>query len=433
MTQYTHVHRHHNESMLSVEEALERILGFFSALDVERKPILDALGQVLAEDAVSLYDIPPLDNSAMDGYAVQSASVAGASEDSPAMLEVVGYVAAGQLPREEVGPGTAVRIMTGAPIPKGADAVVPFEDTDEVERRRAGGDTSRIGVNLAVPPGAEIRPAGQDVRRGTLVLKRGSPLRPAEIGVLASLGYAEVSVVRRPVVAILATGDELLEPGEASEAGKIFNSNNYSVAAGTLRYGGIPRLLGIARDNLESMNAKLEQALECDMLVTSAGVSKGDYDMVKDVLAQHGSIDFWSVRMRPAKPLAFGTLTARNGRRVPHLGLPGNPVSALVAFEQFGRPAIRQMLGLSDVGKPTVEAVLDEPIENPDGRRVYARAVVTRHNGGYRARLTGDQGSNLLTSMALANGLAICPEDVPLMAAGEVVQTQMLDWPEEVF
>ena len=433
MTQYTHVHRHHNESMLSVEEALERILGFFSALDVERKPILDALGQVLAEDAVSLYDIPPLDNSAMDGYAVQSESVAGAFEDSPAMLEVVGYVAAGQLPREEVGPGTAVRIMTGAPIPKGADAVVPFEDTDEVERRGAGGDTSRIGVNLAVPPGAEIRPAGQDVRRGTLVLKRGSPLRPAEIGVLASLGYAEVSVVRRPVVAILATGDELLEPGEASEAGKIFNSNNYSVAAGTLRYGGIPRLLGIARDNLESMNAKLEQALECDMLVTSAGVSKGDYDMVKDVLAQHGSIDFWSVRMRPAKPLAFGTLTARDGRRVPHLGLPGNPVSALVAFEQFGRPAIRQMLGLSDVGKPTVEAVLDEPIENPDGRRVYARAVVTRHNGGYRARLTGDQGSNLLTSMALANGLAICPEDVPLMAAGEVVQTQMLDWPEEVF
>ena len=419
--------------MLSVEEALERILGFFSALDVERKPILDALGQVLAEDAVSLYDIPPLDNSAMDGYAVQSESLAGASEDSPVTLEVVGYVAAGQLPREEVGPGKAVRIMTGAPIPRGADAVVPFEDTDEVDRRRAGGDTSRIGVNIAVPPGAEIRPAGQDVRRGTLVLKRGSLLRPAEIGVLASLGYAEVSVVRRPVVAILATGDELLEPGEASEAGKIFNSNNYSVAAGTLRYGGIPRLLGIARDNLESMNAKLEQALECDMLVTSAGVSKGDYDMVKDVLAQHGSIDFWSVRMRPAKPLAFGALTARDGRRVPHLGLPGNPVSALVAFEQFGRPAIRKMLGLSDVDKPTVEAVLDEPIENPDGRRVYARAVVTRHNGGYRARLTGDQGSNLLTSMALANGLAICPEDVPLMAAGEVVQTQMLDWPEEVF
>ena len=419
--------------MLSVEEALERILGFFSVLDVERKPILDALGQVLAEDAVSRYDIPPLANSAMDGYAVRSESVAGASEDSPVTLDVVGYVAAGQLPREEVGPGTAVRIMTGAPIPGGADAVVPFEDTDEVERRRAGGDMSRIGINLAAPPGAEIRPAGQDVRRGALVLKRGSPLRPAEIGVLASLGYAEVGVVRRPVVGILATGDELLEPGEASEAGKIFNSNNYSVAASTLRYGGIPRLLGIARDNLESMNARLEQALECDMLVTSAGVSKGDYDMVKDVLAQHGSIDFWSVRMRPAKPLAFGALSAGDGRRVPHLGLPGNPVSALVAFEQFGRPAIRKMLGLGESAKPTVEAVLDEPIENPDGRRVYARAVVTRRNGAYRARLTGDQGSNLLTSMALANGLAICPEDVPLMAAGEVAETQMLDWPEEVF
>ena len=172
MTQYTHVHRHHNESMLSVEEALERILGFFSVLEVERKPILEALGQVMAEDAVSQYDIPPLDNSAMDGYAVRSESVAGASEDSPVTLDVVGYVAAGQLPREEVGPGTAVRIMTGAPIPDGADAVVPFEDTDEVERRRDGGDMSRIGINLAVPPGAEVRPAGQDVRRGTLVLRR---------------------------------------------------------------------------------------------------------------------------------------------------------------------------------------------------------------------------------------------------------------------
>ena len=419
--------------MLSVEEALERILGFFHVLDVEEKPILDALGQTLAEDAVSQYDIPPLDNSAMDGYAVQSASLAGASESAPVTLRVVGYVAAGQLPRDEVTPGTAVRIMTGAPIPPGADAVVPFEDTDEVTRRNAGGDMGEIGVNLAVHPGAEIRPAGQDVQQGTLVLERGAQLRPAELGVLASLGYASVKAVRRPVVAILATGDELLEPGDEYAAGKIFNSNNYSVAAGVLRYGGVPKLLGIARDNLESMNAKLAEALECDMLVTSAGVSKGDYDMVKDVLAQHGSIDFWSVRMRPAKPLAFGALIAKDGRRVPHLGLPGNPVSALVAFEQFGRPAIRKMLGLADVGKPTVEAVLDEPIDNPDGRRVYARAVVTKRNGGYRARLTGDQGSNLLTSMALANGLAICPEDVPQMAAGEVVQTQMLDWPEEVF
>ncbi len=433
MTQHTHVHRHHNESMLSVEEALERILSFFHVLEPEEKPILEALGQVLAEDAVSRYDIPPLDNSAMDGYAVQASSVVGASEGSPVTLRVVGSVAAGELPHDEVTPGTAVRIMTGAPVPRGADAIVPFEDTDEIARRNSGQSLSEIGINLEVRVGAEIRPAGQDVRKSQLVLEKGAVLRPSEIGVLASLGYGTVKVVRRPIVAILATGNELLEPGDEYGAGKIFNSNNYSVAAGVLRYGGVPKLLGIARDNLDSMNSKLREGLESDILITSAGVSKGDYDMVKDVLAQHGKIDFWSVKMRPAKPLAFGILTAPDGRQVPHLGLPGNPVSALVAFEQFGRAAILKMLGKPGIEKPTVEAILDKPIDNPDGRRVYARAIVTKRNGKYHARLTGDQGSNLLTSMARANGLAICPEDLPRKDAGEVVETQMLDWPEEVF
>ena len=433
MTQHTHVHRHHNESMLSVEEALERILSFFHVLEPEEKPILDALGQVLAEDAVSRYDIPPLDNSAMDGYAVQASSVVGASEGSPVTLRVVGSVAAGELPHDEVTAGTAVRILTGAPVPRGADAIIPFEDTDEIARRNSGQNLSEIGINLEVHVGAEIRPSGQDVRKGQLVLEKGVVLRPSEIGVLASLGYGTVKVIRRPVVAILATGNELLEPGDEYGAGKIFNSNNYSVAAGVLRYGGVPKLLGIARDNLDSMNAKLQEGLESDILITSAGVSKGDYDMVKDVLAQHGKIDFWSVNMRPAKPLAFGVLTAPDGRQVPHLGLPGNPVSALVAFEQFGRAAILKMLGKPSTEKPTVEAILDEPIDNPDGRRVYARAIVKKRNGKYHVRLTGDQGSNLLTSMARANGLAICPEDLPRKDAGEVVETQMLDWPEEVF
>ncbi len=428
-----HVHRHYDESMLSVEEALERILGFFHPLEPEESPILEALGQVLAEDVVSPLDIPPLDNSAMDGYAVQASSTVGASRESPVLLRVVGSVAAGQLPQQEVTPGTAVRIMTGAPVPMGADAIVPFEDTDEVERRRSGRGLSEIAIHIEVPRGAEVRPAGQDVRKGEKVLSRGTVLRPAEIGVLASLGYGRVKVVRRPVVGILATGDELVEPGDEYGPGKIYNSNSYSLAAGVLRYGGVPRLLGIARDNLESMNARLGEGLKCDMLITSAGVSKGDYDMVKDVLAQHGRIDFWSVRMRPAKPLAFGVLRAPDGRSVPHLGLPGNPVSALVAFEQFGRAAILKMLGKTALAKPVIEAVLEEPIYNNDGRRVYARVVVTRRDGTYYARLTGNQSSNLLTSMARANGLAICPEDLPRKDAGEVVRVQMLDWPEEVF
>ena len=433
MILHEHGHRHHHEAMLSVEEALERILAHFHVLESEERPLLDALGQVLAEDATARRDIPPLDNSAMDGYAIQAASVVGASENSPVMLKVVGAVAAGQLPSDTVGPGTTVRIMTGAPIPPGADSVVPFEETDEVERRDSGDSLDQIGVNIPIRLGADIRPAGQDVRRGDTVLTKETTLRPAEIGVLASLGLENVTVVRRPVIAILATGNELLEAGADYAEGKIYDSNSYSIAAGVLRYGGIPKMLGIARDNLDSMNAKLKEGLDSDMLVTSAGVSKGDYDMVKDGLAQHGEIDFWSVRMRPAKPLAFGVLRTDDGREVPHLGLPGNPVSAMVAFEQFARPAIRKMMGKSVLRKPRITAVLDEPIYNTDGRRVYARVVISKENGAYHARLTGNQSSNLLTSMASANGLAVCPEDLPMKKAGEVVEVLMLDWPEDVF
>ena len=428
-----HSHRHYEESMLSVEDALQRILDNFHVLDSESRPLLECLGQVLAQDVVSPIDIPPLDNSAMDGYAVQAASLKGASRSSPVVLRVIGSVAAGELPEEEVAPGVAVRIMTGAPVPRGADAVVPFEDTDELERGRSNGEVPEIGVHIEVATGADVRPAGQDVATGQLVLEKGAVLRPAEIGVLASLGHAEAKVVRRPVVAILSTGNELLEPGSEYGQGKIYDSNSHTVAAEVLRYGGVPKMLGIARDDLDSMNESLARGLLCDMLVTSAGVSKGDYDMVKDVLAQHGNIDFWSVRMRPAKPLAFGVLDGPDGKKVPLLGLPGNPVSALVAFEQFGRAAIRKMLGKTELEKPTVKAVLDEPIHNTDGRRVYARAVVTRRNGTYHARLTGHQGSNVLTSMARANGLAICPEDLAKKDVGEVVDVQMLDWPEEVF
>ena len=428
-----HGHRHDLESMLTVEEALERILSHFETLDTARVPLLDALGQVLAEDAVATHDIPPLDNSAMDGYAVQAADMSGASEDSPSILRVVGYVAAGQLPRETVTPGTAVRIMTGAPVPDGADAVVPFEETDETDRRESGDSMDEIGVLVPVAGGADIRPSGQDVRAGTTVLPAGATLRPAEIGVLASLGFDTVSVVRRPVVAILSTGDELLNPGDEYDEGKIYDANSYSVAASVRRYGGVPKMLGIARDNMDSVNAKLREGMEADMLITSAGVSKGDYDMVKDALAQRGRIDFWSVRMRPAKPLAFGVLRADGGRSVPHLGLPGNPVSAMVAFEQFGRAAIHKMMGKTPLPKPVVRATLDEPIYNTDGRRVYARAVIRKENGAYRARLTGNQSSNLLTSMSGANGLAVCPEDLPMKDAGETVEALMLDWPEEVF
>jgi molybdopterin molybdotransferase len=419
--------------MLSVEEAQARTLALFHVLDPERKPILDALGQVLAEDIEGRFDIPPLANSAMDGYAVQASSVAAASDEAPTTLRVTGTVAAGHLPTVAVEAGTAVRIMTGAAIPDGADAVVPFEDTDEVERRASSKSMDTIGVNVAAPIGANVRPAGQDVRAGQQVLQKGAVLRAQEIGVLASLGYSEVSVIRRPVVSILATGDELADPAGEPRPGGIYDSNSYSIASAVRQAGGVPHLLGIAGDNIEAIGEMLKQGLASDILITSAGVSKGDYDVVKDVLARQGDISFWSVRMRPAKPIAFGTLAGPDGRRVPHLGLPGNPVSTLVGFEQFGRPAIAKMLGKGDSPRPTVQAILEEDIDNFDGRRVYARVQVDKREGVYYAKLTGHQSSNLLTSMTRANGLAICPEDTPVKKAGEQVTVQMIDWPENVF
>ncbi|MBI4215997.1 MAG: molybdopterin molybdotransferase MoeA [Chloroflexi bacterium] len=413
--------------MLSVEEALERILSFVAVLDIKEQPLLTCLGQVLGVDLRAPFAVPPLDNAAMDGYALRAEDIAGASLASPRRLRVIGQVAAGALAREPVRPGTAVRIMTGAPLPEGADTVVPFEETDEVERRHRNLSLAEIAVTVDIKAGANIRRAGEDISAGSLVLERGTVLRPAELGVLASLGRATLPVVRRPVVAVLATGDELVEVGQPLPEGKIYNSNTYSLMAQVQRYGGIPRGLGVARDNLASLREKLAQGLEADLLITSAGVSVGDYDVVKDALAQMGEVSFWSVRMKPGKPLAFGLL-GQGPRRVPHLGLPGNPVSSMITFEQFARPAILKMMGRQDLAKPTVQAVLEEDIQDRSGRRHFVRAWVTRRDGRYYARTTGPQGSGILTSMARANGLVVIPEEQAEVKAGSLVPVQMLDW-----
>ena len=427
-----HGHGHHHADMLSVEEAYDRIMAHFRPLEGEDTPVLQSLGQVLAEDVYAPLELPPMDNSAMDGYAVRAGDIAGASDESPQMLRVIGYIAAGQLPDIALSEGTAIRIMTGAPVPPGTEAVVPFEETDEAQRKAKGLPLDEIGVQSALPIGANVRPAGEDVREGELVLEMGTVIRPSEAGVLASLGMERAKVVRRPVVSVLATGDELLQPGDAPRPGAIYDSNSYSIAASVTRYGGVPRVLGIARDNLEDVHRKISEGSDSDLLLTSAGVSRGDYDMVKEVLAERGEMNFWSVRMRPAKPLAFGVLRGPSGRPVPHMGLPGNPVSAMVAFEEFARPAILTMLGKTRLARPVIQAVLEGPIRNFDGRRVYARVEVKRRNGTYYARPTGPQGSNILTSMSKANGLAICPEDVPMKQSGETVRVKMLDWNEEV-
>jgi molybdopterin molybdotransferase len=420
--------------MISVEEALDKVLGYVKVLECERKPILDCLGQILAEDVYSTIDIPPLDNSAMDGFAVRAQDTRGASESSPRHLAVVGEVAAGSMPTREVGPGTAIRIMTGAPLPAGADAVAKFEDTDEVDRKSAGGDLSVIGILCETQKGLNVRRRGEDIARGNLVLQKGTVLRPQEIGALASLGLSTASVTRRPIVAILATGDELTGVDQPLPPGKIYDSNTYTIAAEVARYGGIPRILGIGRDSIESLNEKIDAPLDADMLITSGGVSKGDYDMVKDVLAAHGEIGFWTVRMKPGKPIAFGVIEKTTGGRktkVPHLGLPGNPVSSMITFEQFARPAILKMIGKRVLAKPTVRAIIEGDITNTDGRRVFARVMVTKRSGQYYASLTGPQGSGILTSLVRANGVAVIPEHSGAVKAGDMVEVQMLDWVEE--
>ncbi len=414
--------------MISVEEALERILGYIQQLEPEEKPLLQALGQVLAEDVVSDVTIPPLDNTAMDGYAVRAADVEGAGPEAPVRLRVVGELAAGYVFEGEVGPGTAVRIMTGAPVPRGADAIVRFEETDEPGQRQFGSfakPVAEVSVRKAVRPGANIRRAGEDVVKDARVLAKGTLLEPANLGSLASLGRSTVSVIRRPVVAVLSTGDELVPVGQPLPPGRIYDSNSYSVSALVIANGGIPKPLGIAEDTVESLTAKLREGLEADMLITSAGVSRGDYDVVKDVLAKEGEVDFWTVRMKPGKPLAFGAFAAGE-RRVPHIGLPGNPVSSMVTFELFGRPAVFKMMGRSDWERPRLRAICENRIVNTDGRRIFARAIVSQRDGRYYASLTGPQGSGILTSMALANALTVIPEDLDVVEPGDEITVIML-------
>ncbi len=424
--------------MLSVEEALEKILHEINILEDESVPLLDSLGQVLAEDIISDINVPPLDNSAMDGYAVRAQDTIGATGESPKFLRVIDTVIAGSISRQKVVPGTVVRIMTGAPVPAGADSIVQFENTDEEQRKTstAGQTVSEVGILSEAKPGLNVRRAGEVIARGATLLIKGTVIRPAEIGLIASLGKSNIRAIRRPIVAVLSTGDEIIEIDQPLPEGKIYNSNTYSIAGLVKRYGCIPKILGIARDSEEELVSKLRQIQDADMLLTTGGVSMGDYDIVKDIIARDGDMVFWKVRVKPGKPLAFGMIkgSSKHGltRTIPHLGLPGNSVSCMVSFELFARPALLKMMGKKQLAKPTIEAIIEDTVDNDDGRRIYDRAIIERRDGHYYARLTGPQGSGILTSMGLANGLVLIPEDRKKVEKGEVVQVLMLDWNEEV-
>src|SRR5262244_696553 len=394
--------------MLSVEQAQAEILGRARPLPMERVDILAALGRVLAEPIRSTRRIPPWPNSSMDGYAVRAVDTRPA-----ATLKVIDRVIAGSLPTRTVGAGEATRIFTGAPMPSGADAVVPQEDVDAHD--------GVIALRGPVEVGAFVRPAGEDVREGDLVLEPGRAIGAAEIGLLATLGRTHVAVARRPRVAVLSTGNELADLGTEPTPAQIPNSNTYSLMAQITEAGGLPLNLGVAPDRLEVIAERIMRGSEADVLVTSAGVSVGELDLVREALVNAGAdLHLWKVDMRPGKPITFGSLGGR-----PVFGLPGNPVSAMVTFELFVRPMLLTMQGRRVVSRPRVRATALAPLVNPGSRRGYLRVMLDPAAGRWKARLTGDQGSGILRSMVSADGLAVLAGDTTV-EAGEDVEVIVL-------
>lgn len=415
--------------MLSVAEALARVLNRFEKLDADYIPLEQAVGRVLAQPLKATLDLPPFTNSSMDGYAVRAEDTGPATDATPIRLSVIGEIPAGVVPTVQVDTGTAARIMTGAHMPEGANAVVPVESTDSTRATMDGPAPTSVQVMRPVSHGAYVRPAGEDVRIGDVVFQAGQVIRAQNVGLLAAFGYAQVPVVRCPRVAVLATGDELVAIDQTPGPGQIRDSNSYNLAALVAKYGGEPIWLGVAGDRVEAVTEKLQSAIKAnaDLIVSSAGVSVGAYDVVRQVVEASGELDFWKVRMRPGKPVAFG-----HYQGVPFFGLPGNPVSTIVSFEIFVRPVILKMGGYQHLDKPTVNVVIEESLSS-DGRESYLRATVTRRDGQYVARSAGGQGSNILSALVSANALIILPEGVLEVQPGQTLRAWMLDWPEEVF
>ncbi|MFO7570665.1 MAG: molybdopterin molybdotransferase MoeA [Smithellaceae bacterium] len=401
--------------MISVNQARETILHTCRPLGLEKVDILEAAGRVIGEDLFAPRDIPSAANSAMDGYAIRFADTKGATVAKPVELKVIETIAAGSLATKTVRAGQAARIMTGAVVPKGADAVIRREDT--VEKGKT------VFIQVAASSGQDIRFAGEDVKKNERVIAAGSVLRPGHIGMLASLGKAFVPVYSRPRVAILSTGDELVDIEAYPAPGKIVNSNSYALAALVRACGGIPVLSGIIRDTKEDLACAFQTARRADVILSSGGVSMGDFDFVKDVMGDIGNaMHFWQVAMRPGKPLAFGAIDD-----TPLFGLPGNPVSVMVSFEQFVRPFLLKMQGHTNLLRPTVKAVSAQSIEKKTALKHFLRAVVENKNGVLTARLTGEQGSGILKSMVEANAFIVLDEDVTKVKKGEEVNVQWLD------
>ncbi len=398
--------------MISAAEAQNIILDSARQLSVEAKPLIDALGHVLAEDIVAKENIPPFDNSAMDGFAVRANDV----QSVPVVLNVVDEVAAGHVSARKVEKGQTIRVMTGGKIPEGADAVVQIEWTEPL-------DDQGVKVLQSVPSGHNVRKAGVDIRAGERVLEQGREIRAAELGVLASLGKSTVSVYYKPRVGILATGDELVEVSEGITEGKIRNSNSYTLYALCKEAGAIPVMLGMEKDEKAKVREKIQQGLTYDVLITSGGVSVGKYDIVQEVLQELGvQLKFWKVNIKPGMPLLFGVYS-----NTLVFGLPGNPVSTMVTFLKFVRPALWKLIGKTQIEESVkLRARLEHDLKKSDKKRHFVRGILEQRNGTYVVRTTGSQISNVLTSMVKANCFIIVPEEKGDLQAGEMVEVELL-------
>jgi molybdopterin molybdotransferase len=395
--------------MPTYEEARSIILKSITPLGIERVALLDTLGRVIADDIIAPWDMPCFDNSAMDGFAVRK-------EDCHvlATLKVTGYIPAGGRATTPVEPGCAIRIMTGAPIPRGCDAVVPVEEAEELE--------GEVVIKGQVALRQHIRFRGEDVAAGERIIPAGTVVRPPEISMLASFGKVMVHVYRKVRVAILSTGDELIEPGEPLSEGKVINSNALSLAASVIECGAVPVILPIARDNVQSHRERVLEGLKADVLITSAGVSAGDRDFVRDVLADVGVEQiFWRVDIKPGGPTAFGL---KDGK--PAFSLPGNPVSTMVTFEEFVRPAILRMMGHRRVFKPFVKAVLQGKARKKIGKINFLRVKLALENGRYLAFSSGDQKTGILKTMLLADAIARLPAERTEFSPGEEIDVHIL-------
>ncbi len=403
------------QGLTPLHEAQKTVFEATKTLGLEKISLLDAFGRVLGEDIIAARDNPPWDNSAMDGFAVRWEDIKQEHAiTKPVALKVIEDVPAGTVATKSVGPGQAIRIMTGAPIPKGADTVVKVEETEPSE------DTVKIFKE--VERGGNIRPQGEDVKKGDCIIAKGTQIRPAEAGMLAILAKSFVLVYQRPRVAILSTGDELADLDERFDEEKIINSNSYGTAAAVQEAGGIPILLGIAKDQPAALKEKISHGLNADILVLSGGVSMGDYDFTKAVFKDLGAeMNFWKLAIRPGQPLAFGKIQGKLA-----FGLPGNPVSSMVTFEQLVRPAMLKMGGHRSYGRPVVQAAFQEKFSKRTDRRHFLRGILSRENNVLTVRTTGDQGSGILTSMVKANGLIDVPEEVERLNPGDIVNVQVL-------